>query len=195
MDRLLAMQTFVRVVEAGGFSIVARELNMTQSAVSKQASKTSQDFVKKTAIGNSFEIESSKVALDKSNSDSVKKFAQHMIDDHSKAGENFKTAVSNSRVDVATIPAELDAKHQALLDKLNSESGAQFDKDYIKAQKDAHKETVALFQSYAAKGDDASLKTFAKNTLPTLEEHKKETASLTAGTDKSAASAVRQESR
>lgn len=30
------MQTFVRVVEAGGFSIVARELNMTQSAVSKQ---------------------------------------------------------------------------------------------------------------------------------------------------------------
>ena len=36
MDRLLAMQTFVRVVEAGGFSIVARELNMTQSAVSKQ---------------------------------------------------------------------------------------------------------------------------------------------------------------
>jgi DNA-binding transcriptional LysR family regulator len=36
MDRLLAMQTFVRVVEAGGFSVVARELNMTQSAVSKQ---------------------------------------------------------------------------------------------------------------------------------------------------------------
>jgi DNA-binding transcriptional LysR family regulator len=36
MDRLFAMQTFVRVVEAGGFSIVARELNMTQSAVSKQ---------------------------------------------------------------------------------------------------------------------------------------------------------------
>jgi len=36
MDRLFAMQTFVRVVEAGSFSIVARELNMTQSAVSKQ---------------------------------------------------------------------------------------------------------------------------------------------------------------
>ena len=36
MDRLFAMQTFVRVVEAGGFSIVARELNLTQSAVSKQ---------------------------------------------------------------------------------------------------------------------------------------------------------------
>lgn len=36
MDRLMAMQTFVRVVEAGSFSAVARERQTTQSAVSKQ---------------------------------------------------------------------------------------------------------------------------------------------------------------
>jgi DNA-binding transcriptional LysR family regulator len=36
MDRFLAMQTFVRVVETGSFSAVAREQNSTQSAVSKQ---------------------------------------------------------------------------------------------------------------------------------------------------------------
>ncbi len=36
MDRLLGMQTFVRVVEAGSFSAVAREQQSTQSAVSKQ---------------------------------------------------------------------------------------------------------------------------------------------------------------
>ena len=36
MDRLLAMATFVRVVETGSFSAVAREQSSTQSAVSKQ---------------------------------------------------------------------------------------------------------------------------------------------------------------
>ena len=36
MDRLTAMQTFVRVVESGSFSAVAREARSTQSAVSKQ---------------------------------------------------------------------------------------------------------------------------------------------------------------
>lgn len=36
MDRLTAMQTFVRVVESGSFSAVARESQTTQSAVSKQ---------------------------------------------------------------------------------------------------------------------------------------------------------------
>jgi DNA-binding transcriptional LysR family regulator len=36
MDKLSAMKTFVRVVEAGSFSAVAAESNTTQSAVSKQ---------------------------------------------------------------------------------------------------------------------------------------------------------------
>src|ERR1700730_8234351 len=36
MDKLQAMQTFVRVVEAGSFSAVAHESDTTQSAVSKQ---------------------------------------------------------------------------------------------------------------------------------------------------------------
>ena len=36
MDRLQAMQTFVRVVESGSFSAVARESATTQSAISKQ---------------------------------------------------------------------------------------------------------------------------------------------------------------
>ena len=36
MDRLSAMQTFVRVVETGSFSAVAREQSSTQGAVSKQ---------------------------------------------------------------------------------------------------------------------------------------------------------------
>jgi DNA-binding transcriptional LysR family regulator len=36
MDRLQAMETFVRVVEAGSFSAVAKESGSTQSAVSKQ---------------------------------------------------------------------------------------------------------------------------------------------------------------
>lgn len=36
MDRLTAMQLFVRVVETGSFSAVAREMDMTQPTVSKQ---------------------------------------------------------------------------------------------------------------------------------------------------------------
>ena len=44
MDRLKAMQTFVRVVESGSFSAVARESQATQSGVSKQVAALEREL-------------------------------------------------------------------------------------------------------------------------------------------------------
>jgi DNA-binding transcriptional LysR family regulator len=44
MDRLSAMQAFVRVVEAGSFSAVARETQTTQSRVSKQVASLEREL-------------------------------------------------------------------------------------------------------------------------------------------------------
>jgi DNA-binding transcriptional LysR family regulator len=44
MDKLHAMNTFVRVVEAGSFSAVAHESNATQSAVSKQVAALEREL-------------------------------------------------------------------------------------------------------------------------------------------------------
>ena len=44
MDRLTAMQTFVRVVEAGSFSAVAREAKSTQSGISKQVAALEREL-------------------------------------------------------------------------------------------------------------------------------------------------------
>lgn len=44
MDKLQAMNTFVRVVEAGSFSAVANESNTTQSAVSKQIASLEREL-------------------------------------------------------------------------------------------------------------------------------------------------------
>lgn len=44
MDRLTAMQTFVRVVESGSFSAVAREARSTQSAISKQVAALEREL-------------------------------------------------------------------------------------------------------------------------------------------------------
>jgi putative membrane protein len=52
----------------------------------------------------------------------------------------------------------LDAKHQKIEDKLNSASPAKFDKDYIKAQLEAHIETIALFKSYAESGQPEAVR-------------------------------------
>ena len=128
------------------------------------------EFVDKVAVSNKFEIDTSQLALKYGKGEDVKKFAQQMIDDHTKAGEEFKAAVKEAGLEP---PADtLDLSHQATYAKLRvftTESG--FDASYISAQLDAHKDAVALFRDYAANGPTPSLKAFAEKTLPTLEHH------------------------
>ena len=129
---------------------------------------SSQDFVKKAAIGNMFEVKSSQLALKRSKNADVREFAKQMVADHGKAGGELKTAVADSKLKLM-VPAKLDAKHAANYNKLAKSK--KFDADYIAAQKKAHDDTVELFQSYADNGDNMALKNFATATLPTLKLH------------------------
>jgi putative membrane protein len=126
-------------------------------------------FVAMAAAGNLFEIQSSELALRRSKSSAVRDFANRMVTDHNSAAAKFKQAVADAKL---TPPAEkLDAKHQAILDDLKAKDDASFDRAYIEAQYKAHVETVALFQAYAKGGENARMKAFAADVLPTLQGH------------------------
>ena len=86
--------------------------------------------------------------------------------------------IKNIKVD---LPTTLDAKHQKLIDDLNSASAESFDKAYAKQQVDAHQEAVNLFKKYEANGDDPDVKQFAEKTLPTIQHHLDEAKKLPSG--------------
>ena len=58
-----------------------------------------------------------------------------------------------------------------MIDALNKAKPEDFDKTYAKQQVKAHKRAVKLFDDYAEEGDNAALKQFAANVLPTIKEH------------------------
>ena len=126
-------------------------------------------FVQQAVVGNLFEVESSKLALERSQNATIKAFARSMVDDHSAAGVKLADAVTQAKE--ARPPLKLDARHQAIMDDLAAKKGAEFDKLYVEAQHKAHVEAVALFESYAAAGEDARLKALAGELLPRLREH------------------------
>ena len=131
-----------------------------------------QDFVTLAAQSDMLEIQSSKLALQKSGSDKTKTFAQKMIDDHTKTSAELKELVSSGKVKVSA-PSALDKTHQAKLDKLTKLQGKDFTKQYDDMQVSAHKDAVSLFERYGKDGDNADLKAFAGKTLPHLQEHLK----------------------
>ena len=159
--------------------LTATILGSMTFAVAANATPSSKEFVKKVSISNQFEIQSSQLALDKSHDDAIEKFAQRMVDDHTEAAADLANALDTSKV--KTSPEDdVDGAHAKMLAKLDKESGAAFNRDYIMMQSKAHHEAVALFADYSEHGGDPALKGFAKQTLPTLKSHLKHVEQLAA---------------
>jgi putative membrane protein len=103
-----------------------------------------RQFFEKAAISNMAEIQLSQMAADHSQNAEVKQFAQTMVDEHTKALEQLKQAASAANV---TLPTDLDKKHQKAKDKLSKLNGAAFDKEYMNAMVDDHKDAAKLLKS------------------------------------------------
>lgn len=62
-------------------------------------------------------------------------------------------------------------KEHAMMEGMSKMSGANFDREFMKAIIKDHKKDIDLFEKQARSGRDAELKAFAEKTLPTLREH------------------------
>lgn len=137
-----------------------------------------QDFVEQAAQSGINEIESAKLALEKSNDAEIKQFANTMIEDHRKANDELNALASQEGLEVPD-EASLIAKAKKMLLEMRDES---FDEAYANNQVMAHENAVELFREEAESSENQKLKAFAQKTLPKLEEHLKMAKQLQSGT-------------
>ena len=134
---------------------------------------TSNDFVDKAAAGGIAEIETSKLALEKSASADIKSFANMMITDHSKANDELAAIAKKNDIEVPDTTTLVKQAKEKILD-MRDES---FDAAYANNQVKAHEETIELFKKEANTVTDdqvkgaTELKGFAQKMLPGLEKH------------------------
>jgi putative membrane protein len=151
------------------------------AAMAADVPAPTKTFIDKAAVANKYEIDTSELALKYGKSADVKSFAQQMIDDHKKVGDDFKAALAEAKIEP---PADsLDVSHTAKYAKLRlftTEKG--FDHAYVNAQLQAHEDAVATFKDYSTNGPTPAIKAFAAKTLPTLEHHLEMVKSLHAKT-------------
>ena len=152
---------------AVGLGVVVLTLHGAFAADAKLPSGDSK-FVQEAASGGLYEVQAGQLAAQKATNPPVKEMAQHIVGDHQKAAEKLK-AIAQAKG--APVPAILDKKHRRKLDRLNKLSGAEFDRKYAEMMVDDHQSDIKKFKSEAEKGNDADLKQFAAETLPTLEQH------------------------
>lgn len=149
-------------------ALVASILLFGLGAVYAAGAMDSEDFVDEASAKGVAEIESSKLALEKSTSADIKAFAQQMIDEHTEANKQLAQIAKTKNLKVAT-EAELMSRAKAWI--LQMREGESFDEAYANNQVSAHESTVKLFSDAAQNVKDPELKAFASKTLPKLEMH------------------------
>ena len=143
-------------------------------------------FVRQAAVGGRAEVELGKIAQKKANIDSVRQFAQHMVDAHSRNSQQLMRAGKGLNPD---LPKDLDPEHLRIRDELNRKSGKDFDVAYIASQLQDHQRTANLLQWHISSGQNEALKKYSIETLPVVMEHldmaKEQYALLTMGAGRS----------
>jgi putative membrane protein len=128
-----------------------------------------KEFIDKASAANTFEIEAGKIAAAGADDDEVVDFAQMMIDDHTKAGEELRAALDKEG---ASAPRDrLERAQLEQLNRLRSMSGPELDAEYVRQQVVAHGETVDLFSKFAGSAEAGPVREFAEDTLPVLQRH------------------------
>jgi putative membrane protein len=101
-------------------------------------------MLKDIAQANMAEVETGKLALEKSTNGEIKKFAQMMVDDHGKGLADVKMLASAKGTDLLDGP---DVKHKAAALEFKALSGDMFNSRYVKqAGLGDHKATEKLLK-------------------------------------------------
>jgi len=130
--------------------------------------KDDAKFVTTAANDGMAEVAVGKLAQEKAVGKRVKAFADMMVMDHTKAGDELATIAKTKNI---TLPVAPDADKQKKADDLSKKTGKSFDKAYVDAMVDGHEDAVKLFTDASQNCKDADLKAFATKTLPTLKMH------------------------
>jgi putative membrane protein len=131
-------------------------------------------FVQRLKETNEFEIESSRLAMERATTGAVKNFAQKIIVDHTRAGEKLQAILDDPKWKVPETPvkpSERNAAYSKMLEDLGALTDPSFDRRYVAAQTQVHEEAVQMVRDYVARGADPTLKAFAAELLPDLEAH------------------------
>lgn len=125
-------------------------------------------FIMNASEANLAEVELGQLASVKSSTPEVAAFGQMMVTEHSTALDELDSLAEEKDV---TMTTELNAKHQAMKQRLSTLMGYSFDTAYMRSQVKDHAATVTLFQNEATGGRDQDVKNYANKYLPHVQMH------------------------
>lgn len=139
-------------------------------AVAQAGGGSDQDFLNLAAQTDMTEAHLGQMAQDQGASQAVKDLGQMLATDHTQDYKQLGMLASKAGL---IIPKGIDAKHDKMIAPFEKLKGKMFDRHYTREMVAGHTAAITAYQKEATSGQNADLKAYATDTLPTLEKHKK----------------------
>ncbi|MBV9836458.1 MAG: DUF4142 domain-containing protein [Alphaproteobacteria bacterium] len=126
-------------------------------------------FISTMSVRHLFVIESADLADKRQPGAKLHELAAMLRQDHRSA-----LAALQQATDKAGLPPpedELGSRHQAELDDLREHDATTFGATFVSLQRAVNSEAIAIVERYATHGRIRSLRTYARDLLPTLQRH------------------------
>ena len=129
-----------------------------------------QAFLRHAAEINIADVDLAQLAQENSSAESVKQFAQRVINDHTNNEQKVKDLAA--RVDVV-LPDQLSANQTDEYARLTKLSGPEFEHAYINDMIQGHEQAISQYENEAKTATNSAVRMYASETLPMLREHLK----------------------
>lgn len=168
------------IVAAGAVAISSTAFAQSRGPAPGTADmgKPEADHQQNTMRVGSLSLAASRIAVQKASNAQAKQFAQFEVAEQETIGEILKSmqganiTTGQGAVTNAEAEAHLDDKGKAALKKLqDAKAGAEFDKEYIKAQIDGHNELLNIQETYIGSGKVREEVNVAKLARGQIKEH------------------------
>lgn len=117
---------------------------------------------------NLAEIVTGNLAQQKGQNQQVKDLGKQFVTDHTQLDQTVQSTAKQLNVQLPTQPT---ADQQRVVDRLNSTSGAEFDKAWVTAELAGHVQAIQATQTEISQGSEQSVVQLAQDALPVLQAH------------------------
>ena len=125
-------------------------------------------FLYSAAQSGKAEVRLAHLAVLRTTNDTVRSFAQRMIDEHSATNTQLTQLAQQKGV---PLPNEMSPEQSLAFLVLMGFDEQEFDGAFMRYNERLHERAVDLFSLQANQGTDADIRAFAQNTLPLLNAH------------------------
>lgn len=129
-----------------------------------------ESFLQKTVRTHAFELQTSRLALERTNTPAVRSMAEQIIADRTKQKDEL--AVLLKARGITEPSAALEPEQIQEIKLMQGVQNDDFDRIYVNAMSNAKTDSIASYRAFSASGSPSEVRAWAAKTLPSLEQQR-----------------------